>query len=65
MQRQNRNEASVLCWKCNEIVHVQQSIGVLREKLGIREMRCSVQERKLCWFGHVMSMDARSCIQKC
>lgn len=31
-------------------VHVEQSKNVLREKLGVRGIRVSVQEKRLCWY---------------
>ncbi len=48
---------------CN--VHEQQSISELRGKLGIRGIRCSVQERRLRWYGHVMRMEDCSWVKKC
>lgn len=39
-----RDEASMFCRMCNVNVHVRQNVSVLREKLGIRDIRC-VQER--------------------
>uniref|UniRef100_A0A0L8FND1 Zinc finger FYVE domain-containing protein n=1 Tax=Octopus bimaculoides TaxID=37653 RepID=A0A0L8FND1_OCTBM len=46
-------------------VHVRQSANVLREKWGIRGIRCSMRERRLRWFGYVMRMNEDSCVKKC
>ena len=43
----------------------QQSVSSLRDKLCIRGIGCSVQERRLRWYGHVMRMDGDSGVKKC
>lgn len=46
--RLERNEAGMPRWICNIRVYVRQNIGVFREKLCLRGIICSVQERRLC-----------------
>lgn len=36
MQRLVRNKAGMLYWMCDDSLHVSQSIGLLRETLGLR-----------------------------
>lgn len=57
------NEASILCWMFNMRVHKGQSKNVFGRKLGIR-IKCSVQERRLSRYGHVMHMDKDNFMNK-
>ena len=65
MRRLERSEASMLRWMCNVSVHERRSTKELREKMGIRGIRCSVQERRLRWYGHVMRMKDDRWVKKC
>lgn len=56
IQRLEKNEARRFYWMRNVSEQMQQSASILREMLGIRESRCSVQERKQYWFSHVIHM---------
>ena len=65
MRRLERSEASMLRWMCSVSVHERRSISELRERMGIRGIRCSVQERRLRWYGHVMRMGDDRWVKKC
>ena len=65
VRRLERIEASMLRWMCNVSVHERRSTNELREKLGIRGIRCSVQERRLHWYRHVMCMGDDRWVKKC
>ncbi len=59
LRRLERNEVSMLHLMCNVIVHEWWSTNELREKLGIRGIRCSVHEKRLSWYRHVMNMEGK------
>lgn len=56
LYRRGRNQGGMICWICNISIHGRQSRTALRENLGIRGIKCSMQERRLHWFEHVMHM---------
>ena len=65
LRRLERNEGCMVRWMCNVQSFDQQSVSSLRDKLRIRGIGCSVQERRLRWYGHVMRMDDDSGVRKC
>ena len=65
MRRLERNEGCMLRWICSVRMYDQQSVSSLRERLCIRGIGCSVQERRLRWYGHVMRMNDSSSVKKC
>ena len=65
MRRLERNEGCMVRWMCNAQATFDLSVSTLRGKLGIRGIGCSVQERRLRWYGHVMRMDDNSSVKKC
>lgn len=60
-----RNEESMLYWICYVSIYESLSTRELTEKLGTRGIRCSLQERRLHWYGHAMHIKDDIRVKKC
>ena len=60
-----QNDMRMIRWMCNVSVKDRLSSKELRKRLHVDSIGSCMQNRRLCWFGHVERMDKNAWASRC
>ena len=65
IQRLCRTDMQMIRWMCGVTLKDRKSSEELRDRLGIPNLKDSLRQNRLRWFGHVQRMDVENPVSKC